>query len=1247
MSENQEETRSEASEPLSGQSDSETQTKDKASEDPLKGTDRNDENSQTSTLDEEYDGDLTEQELSEELYWQDLLAAALVIFLAFLLSFYKISANNVELWQHLKTGEFIVSNGAIPDTDIFSYTAAGRPWINTSWLYDIGTHLIQNLAGFKALVAIKALAVVGLTLLLLSLRHLGRTMWWTVCTTTFCLVIMAHSSRNFAVSPKLATYLALTLQLAIIHQVSSRNRQWMLWLFIPLQILWVNLDSNYYMGLLLLVMYLAGEFVIFLFRSVRHSLPSPEPDTGLKFYRPKIVTLALVVLLSTIGCLLNPYDLKNPAGLVVAQQAVSQYTVAIPGLREFNYPLRELTGIWNDDFFNDPFTGMFDPGVISLEEYLTGFLAIMTLFSFFMNRPNFQFSRFLIFISFLFVGVSLLENMYLLVLVSTMALTLNGQEWYLNSFGTRPRLDTAWLIWSRGGRILTVLSFFVLFLWGGAGRFRNSLGDDLGLGLSSSALDTVQTVTEQMSSLPPSTNIFNFEVLPDNANLLIQAGFPERKIFLDDRLSLYKQKPDGQPLPENGLTSVKLAAVPDSVIFPRSGQSPSEISLTQPLERMPRRVVIPEKFQKQLTYNLTDRQLQLEGPLEKEQFLELGALAYETSAPPGMAQAGPSLNTISLQLSRTRYVRALQALYTKSRTLFDSEKGELQFRGTMSPDDYAALMSFSEETDYRVAVDQLFDQSQDLLETYLRLRYALRDGEVDVWKPVFDKYNIGILTLNMRESQPYYNTFVALTQNEFWIPVQPLSGSLAVFIRSDVDTPELAQYRNEKALDVQSLAYQPSDETPAETAIAIPVQEHSWWYDWLWRDRLVGDERLQIARHYHTVANNYLTPQGLMSVADAAAWQMLAIRKIREMLPEHPGNPNAYVLLGLCYNTLLELDLSVYLIAKPEPGTPRNIRVRRFLREHRIRYLQVIAALNQALLANPNEEVAHFHLYRWYRSRGNWDLTLRHLRKLDELLEGDEDGSLQRQQEIVQLEQRVENMKDELNRLRMNPLPAAPSERAGLALDAGFPALAMEELGEFSLAALESGPLYVMLCLETGQHEKAVDPLENLRDAEVFEQGQWEEIMGTVRLLQGNYDLAAESWKTALQSKQYSSAAEFLHGAGIVIPQWPQFGTPIDAGQLQGPALPLANSAAKLMEQIPFERASGNALIGLAYLETPYVDRAAAPIQKALDLYPDHPLRPIYTYYLTRLTGEELDPLPPSEYIEPEFAPEPTELSSQ
>ena len=352
MSENQEETRSEASEPLSGQSDSETQTKDKASEDPLKGTDRNDENSQTSTLDEEYDGDLTEQELSEELYWQDLLAAALVIFLAFLLSFYKISANNVELWQHLKTGEFIVSNGAIPDTDIFSYTAAGRPWINTSWLYDIGTHLIQNLAGFKALVAIKALAVVGLTLLLLSLRHLGRTMWWTVCTTTFCLVIMAHSSRNFAVSPKLATYLALTLQLAIIHQVSSRNRQWMLWLFIPLQILWVNLDSNYYMGLLLLVMYLAGEFVIFLFRSVRHSLPSPESDTGLKFYRPKIVTLALVVLLSTIGCLLNPYDLKNPAGLVVAQQAVSQYTVAIPGLREFNYPLRELTGIWNDDFFN-------------------------------------------------------------------------------------------------------------------------------------------------------------------------------------------------------------------------------------------------------------------------------------------------------------------------------------------------------------------------------------------------------------------------------------------------------------------------------------------------------------------------------------------------------------------------------------------------------------------------------------------------------------------------------------------------------------------------------------------------------------------------------------------------------------------------------------------------------------------------------------------------------------------------------
>src|ERR1700682_4034666 len=38
---------------------------------------------------------------------------------------------------HIRTGEWILSNGRVPTTDVFSFTKAGAPWYAWEWLWDM------------------------------------------------------------------------------------------------------------------------------------------------------------------------------------------------------------------------------------------------------------------------------------------------------------------------------------------------------------------------------------------------------------------------------------------------------------------------------------------------------------------------------------------------------------------------------------------------------------------------------------------------------------------------------------------------------------------------------------------------------------------------------------------------------------------------------------------------------------------------------------------------------------------------------------------------------------------------------------------------------------------------------------------------------------------------------------------------------------------------------------------------------
>ena len=82
----------------------------------------------------------------------------LVVFL-FLIVGGKDLLGDADTAWHIGAGRYILETGTIPDTGIFSYTAAKMPWMAHEWLTEVIFAAIHKLAGLNGIVLLAALAI--------------------------------------------------------------------------------------------------------------------------------------------------------------------------------------------------------------------------------------------------------------------------------------------------------------------------------------------------------------------------------------------------------------------------------------------------------------------------------------------------------------------------------------------------------------------------------------------------------------------------------------------------------------------------------------------------------------------------------------------------------------------------------------------------------------------------------------------------------------------------------------------------------------------------------------------------------------------------------------------------------------------------------------------------------------------------------------------------------------------------------
>jgi hypothetical protein len=206
--------------------------------------------------------------------------------------------NDPDMWWHLKTGEVIWTTHKIPTTDLFSYTTHHHAWVPHEWLSQVTIYGAYHLCGYTGLMVwfcclASMLLIAGYALCSLysgnaKVAFLGAILVWF------------FSTMGLAIRPQLIGYLLLILELILVHLGRTRSPRWFYGLPVLLAV-WVNCHASFFLGLLVLGVFLGCSFFDFEKGSLAAERWSGE--------RRKALVIASV--LSAAAVFLNPVGVRQ------------------------------------------------------------------------------------------------------------------------------------------------------------------------------------------------------------------------------------------------------------------------------------------------------------------------------------------------------------------------------------------------------------------------------------------------------------------------------------------------------------------------------------------------------------------------------------------------------------------------------------------------------------------------------------------------------------------------------------------------------------------------------------------------------------------------------------------------------------------------------------------------------------------------------------------------------------------------
>jgi len=217
----------------------------------------------------------------------------LVFISMFMLLMTLLPLTDFDYFWHLKTGEYIVKLGALPQGDIFSFTHLNQPWVLHEWLFEVALYgMFVWLGPFGIKLLTSSLSMAALAVTYLTLKRFSASP-----SIAFGLLLAACMPFGLGIAPRpqLVTYVFFASFLCVLLHYKYFQATRHLFMLPLLMVIWVNAHGGYLVGIMLCGLFVVCEWANYLIFYARDSK---------RQHQLRQLTIAAAV--TTIASAINP-----------------------------------------------------------------------------------------------------------------------------------------------------------------------------------------------------------------------------------------------------------------------------------------------------------------------------------------------------------------------------------------------------------------------------------------------------------------------------------------------------------------------------------------------------------------------------------------------------------------------------------------------------------------------------------------------------------------------------------------------------------------------------------------------------------------------------------------------------------------------------------------------------------------------------------------------------------------------------